>query len=90
MISLTPEQELEIIDDAKRELVKALITNHGKKVFLSKNEVAGILDWNPQTVMANLKPIDSTGSGGAVRFLLSDIEEHMEERKKKTQKGRTK
>jgi len=81
MITLTPEQEREIIEDSKRELVKALITNHGKKVYLTKNEVAGILDWSPQTVMRRLDHFDTTGNGGSVRFLFSDVEKEIEKQR---------
>ncbi|MBK1835038.1 helix-turn-helix domain-containing protein [Roseibacillus ishigakijimensis] len=83
MIQLSPEHEARIIEEATRELVKALITNHGKKVWLTKNEAAGILNWSPQTVMTRLPHYDTTGNGGSIRFLLSDIEAEMEKRKVK-------
>lgn len=81
MISLSPQKEEEIIESARKELVQALITNHGKRVFLSKFEAGGILNWSPQTVMKHLTPYDTTENGGSVRFLLSDIEEEMKKRK---------
>lgn len=81
MITLTPEQEAEIIQEATDKLVTALITNHGKKVYLSKNQVSGLLDWSPQTVMRRLSHLDTTGNGGSVRFLLSDIEDEIEKRR---------
>lgn len=81
MITLTPEEHAEIVKTATNQLVKALITNHGQKVYLTKNQAAGLLDWSPQTVMRNLSHIDSTGNGQAVRFLLSDVEAELEKRR---------
>lgn len=82
-MTLSPEQEAKVVEGARQELVKALITNHGNRVYLSKYEVCGLLNWSPQTVMGRLTPIDTTENGGSVRFLLSEIEEVMESRKTK-------
>lgn len=82
-MEIPPDLEAKIIKEATEQLVKALITNHGKKVYLSKNQVAGLLDWSPQTVMRRLSHLDTTGNGGSVRFLLSDVEAEMENRRVK-------
>lgn len=82
-MEIPPDLEAKIVKEATEQLVKALITNHGKKVYLSKNQVSGLLDWSPQTVMRRLSHLDTTGNGGSVRFLLSDVEAEMEKRRVK-------
>jgi hypothetical protein len=74
-------------EDAERDLIKKLITNHGKTVYLTVYQAAGILNWSTQTVMKHLRHIDSTDGGGSNRFLLSDIEEMMEENVVEKSKG---
>lgn len=76
------ERTLErMAEDAKRDLVQRLITNHGQNVWLTLYQAAGILNWSPATVKEHLPCYDSTEKGGAYRYLLSDIEAKMAERK---------
>ena len=82
-MELPPEIEEKIVAEATAALAKALITNHGKKAYLTRYQVCGILDCSPQTVMDCLSHYDVTGKGGSVRFLLSDVEEYMDSKKVK-------
>lgn len=79
--SISPEREEQAVREATHELAVALITNHGSKVWLTKPEAGGVLNWSPETVMARLPHYDTTGKGGSIRFKLSDIEEEMERQK---------
>lgn len=80
-LTLSPDEKDEIVKIATRQLVRELITNHGRKVWLTKNEAAGLLDWSPQTVMKHLPHYDTTGNGGSIRFKLSDIDEVLDRQK---------
>ena len=50
MITLSPEQEEQIVRNATEELVRNLISNHGSDIWLTKYQAAGILDCSPQTL----------------------------------------
>ena len=88
MITLSPEQEEQIVRNATEELVRNLISNHGSDIWLTKYQAAGILDCSPQTVMDNLPHYDLTAKGGSVRFLLSEVNEELKTRKVKAKRRR--
>ena len=78
-IELTAEERAAILKEATAELVKTLITNHGKSITLTVAQAAGILNTSTQTLrVLPIPSYDITGRGGIVAYRLTDIEDYME------------
>lgn len=73
-ITLTPEQEREIIREAKNELVIHLITQHKDELdYISPAQAAGILDVNPKTLMGLKIPRYVLVVGKVIKYRLSEV-----------------
>jgi len=78
MITLSQEQEAAIIRESTSELVKALVTNHGRNPLVSCAQAAGILNVTTQTLRK--LPITSYEVGG-VSYRVADLEAYLETKK---------
>jgi len=86
MITLSPQQEEDLIDECKKEavakFVKSLISNNGLNPMLSCAQAAGILNVTTQTLRKLPIPsYDVSGNGGTVCYRLADLESYLETQK---------
>lgn len=80
MITLSPEREAALLDEAKSDLVAHLIATRGASlVLLEEFEVAALLKSDPRTWEKNLPRV--VIAPGVHRWQLSDILEFIERRK---------
>lgn len=73
-ITLTPEQEREIVREARNELVIHLITQHKDEFdYISPAQAAGILDVNPKTLMGLPIPRYVLVVGKVIKYRISEV-----------------
>ena len=74
MITLTPSQLSSIINDARSELVRMLITEHKNEFdFISPAQAAGLLDVSAPTMLKLKIPRYVFAAKTIVRYKLSEV-----------------
>lgn len=73
-IKISPEQERQIVRDAKNELVQHLITQHKDEFdYISPAQAAGILDVNPATMRTLKIPRYVLVPNKVIKYRLSEV-----------------